>query len=243
MDRILLNRQEFDGSYKKQSLQLVLSWRGKGSEFWDSGSQNSFFLSRAIHLESFWLNQEHMTAKSAALNTGGAEEKLKHLWNSSRSPQALIPHISPRACPAHIEIVGKQGLFTRLTAAGDDLHSWEAFEAFPPPKFGILGLGCRRGRMAEPWRLLQCHTPGKSILCPKNPFPWHCSHPQRPKRDGGAVGNLQRGRREGKFSYQVLTLLINIYLEYFSEYFIFNKSQIQRRSENLNYFKCFCSLN
>lgn len=44
------------------------------------------------------------------------------------------------------------------------------------------------------------------------------------KETGGAVGNLERGRREGKFSYQVITLFTNIYLEYLPEYFIFNKS-------------------
>lgn len=129
----------------------------KGLIFGGFGSQNSFFLSRVIHLESFWLNQEHMTAKSAALNTGGAEEKLKHLWNSSLSLQALILQTSSRACPAHIEIIGKQELFTRVTAGG---MISTAGRHFPLWNQGCFGFGMENSGMAEPWRLLQCHRPG-----------------------------------------------------------------------------------
>lgn len=154
--QILFNCQEYDGSFRKQRLRKI------GEGFLGALAPKIHFSSAGSYIWRLfdWI-KEHTTAKSAAPNPGGAEEKLKHLWNSS---WALILQTSPRAC--NTAIVGKQELFIPLTAGG----RWSPhLRHLPHLNLGCLGLGCRRGGMAEPWRLLQCHTPGKSILAPKIP--------------------------------------------------------------------------
>lgn len=192
MDRILLNWQEHERSYKKQ--RFLPAQRGEGADFLGLWLPKFIYSQQGDSFVDFLIKSRAHDSKICCSkhrgSRGRAEAPLEFLLEPSGFDSAKLMQGLP--CPYWNH--WKAGIVYSWTAGG-----WSPqLRHFPLLSLGCLGLGCRRGGMPELWRLLQCHTPGKSILAPKIPFPGHCSAPQRPERDRRSCwepGEREEGRQ------------------------------------------------
>lgn len=174
-----------------------------------------------------------MTTKSAVLNIGTAEEKNKHLWSYFSRLQASILQTQLWSCIDHIETILKRAIVYSFVSWGGGggggsaqlggsfpLQNSEAFRVGQRDAGGESTIILIQGKLA----LLQSvgwQNPGSFsiITCLWTSITFHnivlvhrLNNIQ--KEMGGAVKILERQRREGKFSYQAITLFSILFLQF-----------------------------
>lgn len=175
---------------------LLPAQRGEGADFWGLWLPKFIFSQQDHPFGVFLIKPRAHDSKIWCSKHGGSRGKAEAPLEFLLEPSGFDSPKLIQGLPCPYWNHRKAGIVYSSDSWG---MMCTAERHFPLLSLGCLGLGCRRGGVPEPWRLLQCHTPGKSILAPKNPFPWHCSDPQRPKkrqeellgtwREGGGKAN------------------------------------------------------